>query len=88
MKNALISGILGLLFMVGGFYAGFQMMPKPKPVVVTAPSPTEVKPAGAAVPMPVADAISMDTLKKTSQSMMDLNLALADREKRDRKSVV
>ena len=82
MKNALITGILGLIFMAGGFAVGFKMMPVPKPIVVAPPPPTEVTPAGAAVPVPAPDAISMDTLKKTSQSMMDLNLALADREKR------
>lgn len=82
MKNALISGILGLLFMAGGFAVGFKMMPKPKPVVVAAPAPTTVTPPGAAVPMPTPDAISMDTLKKTSESMMALNLALSEREKR------
>ncbi len=82
MKNALISGILGLLFMGGGFAVGFKMMPKPKPVVVAAPAPTTVTPPGAAVPMPTPDAISMDTLRKTSESMMALNLALSEREKR------
>jgi hypothetical protein len=82
MKNALISGIVGLLFMAGGFYAGFQLMPRPKPVPVVVAPPTTMKPPGAAVAMPTAAAISMDTLTRTSQSMMDLNLALADREKR------
>src|ERR1700679_897407 len=83
MKNALIAGIIGLLFMAGGFAAGFKMMPKTKPApVAAAVPPATVTPPGAAVPMPTPEAISMDTLTKTSQSMMALNLALSDREKR------
>jgi hypothetical protein len=82
MKNALISGLIGLLFMAGGFAVGFKMMPKPKAAPVVVAPPTTVTPPGAAVPVPAPDAISMDTLKKTSESMMALNLALADREKR------
>jgi hypothetical protein len=82
MKNALIAGVVGLLFMAGGFAVGFKMMPKPKtppaPPVVAA---TTMTPPGAAVPMPTPDAISMDTLKKSSESMLSLNLALAQREK-------
>ena len=82
MKNALISGIIGLLFMAGGFAVGFKMMPKPKAAPVVAAPPASVTPPGAAVPVPTPNAISMDTLKKTSESMMALNLALSDREKR------
>jgi hypothetical protein len=82
MKNALIAGVIGLLFMAGGFAVGLKMMPKPKaPPAPPAPVATTMTPPGAAVPVPTPDAISMDTLKKTSESMMALNLALAEREK-------
>ena len=83
MKNALITAVVGLLFMSAGFAVGFHLMPKPKPVPApVAAAPTMVTPPGAAVPVPVADAITLDTLKKTSESMMSLNVALAEREKR------
>jgi hypothetical protein len=82
MKNALIAGVVGLLFMCGGFYAGLQVMPKMAPKVAATPPPTEVKLPGNAVPTPVPDAISLDTLKKTSESMMSLNQELAVREQR------
>jgi hypothetical protein len=68
--------------MAGGFAAGFKMMPKPKAAPVVVAQPTSVTPPGAAVPVPTPNAISLDTLKKTSESMMSLNLALEDREKR------
>jgi len=90
MKNALIAAVVGLLFMAGGFAVGFKLMPKPKIAPVIAATPTTVTPPGAVVPMPAPEAISLDALKKTSESMMALNLALADREKRvaDRESEV
>jgi hypothetical protein len=82
MKNALISGIVGLLFMAGGFTIGIQLMPRPKPAPVVIAPPATMTPPGAAVPVPTPNAISLETLKKTSESMMALNLALSDREKR------
>jgi flagellar motility protein MotE (MotC chaperone) len=82
MKNAIIAGVVGLLFMGGGFYAGMQLMPKVAPKVAAVPAPTEVKLPGNAVPTPVPDAITLDTLKKTSESMMSLNQQLALREQR------
>jgi len=76
MKNLAIAGVIGLAFMTGGFWFGMRLMPLPpsraKEAPVHAPS------AQASAP----DPISLEALKKTSQTMMSLNLALQAREQK------
>ena len=76
MKNLLISGAIGLVFLAGGFFLGFHLVPKP------APKPaTPVKTAAAApAPAPVKAAFTVDSLKKTTEGLWDLNQALQVRE--------
>jgi hypothetical protein len=83
MKNLIIATIIGLVFMAGGFWYGMKLMPVPPPAKEVA--------ANAPAAAPAAPAISIDTLKKTSETMMALNDALqvreqnvADRERRVR----
>jgi flagellar motility protein MotE (MotC chaperone) len=74
IKNIAIGGVVGLLFMSGGFYVGmrFVHVPVPKPALAAS---TTAKPAP-----PSRDAISVDALRKTSESMLDVNQALQARE--------
>ena len=77
MKNLILPAVIGLLCMTGGFYYGMRLMPVPSKKaasVATAPkaaTPTDVIPP---------EAISMESLKKTSEGMMSLNEALRARE--------
>jgi flagellar motility protein MotE (MotC chaperone) len=76
IKNLAIGGVVGLIFMSGGFWFGLRLVhvpvPKKAPAVATA--------KGAATPAASRDAISIDALKKTSEGMMDVNQALQVRE--------
>ena len=78
MKNLIISGVIGCLFMAGGFYFGMRLMPVPPPKAKTVAATAPGAPANSAAPAP--DAISVDTLRKTSETMMALNQALQARE--------
>jgi hypothetical protein len=76
MKNLIIGGVVGLIFMAGGFWYGLQLKPLPTPAgkVATAAATS----AAPAAPPP----ISMDALTKASESMMSLNDALKAREEK------
>jgi len=79
MKNAIIGGVVGLLFMCGGFFFGLKLKPLPvpkPPVVVAAPAP---EPKDKVVMPKPGSPITIDALRKTSESMMSLNEALQDR---------
>ncbi len=82
MKNAIVGGIVGLLFMGGGFYLALKMKPLPEPPKPAAPvvAPVAVDKSKIYTPPP-GSPITIDTLRKTSESMMSLNEALQDREK-------
>jgi hypothetical protein len=72
MKNYLIGGVVGLLFLAGGFYVGLRFAPRPVPkkaLVTTA----------AKVAAPAPEAISLDILRKTTERMMEVNQALQAR---------
>jgi len=75
MKNLIIATIIGLLFMAGGFGVGMKLAPKQVPKIK---APAEAQAAGKTAP----EAISIDTLRKTSETMMSLNQALQDREQK------
>jgi flagellar motility protein MotE (MotC chaperone) len=75
IKNLAIGGVVGLLFMSGGFYFGLRFVHVPVPKIAVAAAPTPAETAKAA-----RDAISIDALQKTSQGMMDMNQALQARE--------
>jgi hypothetical protein len=77
MKNLIIAAVVGTLFMAGGFYVGMRMMPVPPPKATATTAQTT---PGATVATPAPDAISIETLKKTSETMMNLNKALQARE--------
>ena len=77
MKNLLISGLIGTAVMAGGFYLGMRLAPTPP--AKAAPIQTASAPAGTETPAP--DAISLDTLRKTSETMMSVSQALDAREK-------
>jgi hypothetical protein len=82
MKNLIIATVFGTAVMAGGFWYGMRIAPKPvakPPTTAAAQSPGATNEPGAT---PAADAISVDTLKKTSEEMMTLNQALQDREKK------
>jgi hypothetical protein len=74
MKNLLIAGVVGLAFMTGGFWFGLRLAPLPPPQSKDAPALAQ----SPAVPKP--DPISVETLRKTSETMMTLNQALQARE--------
>ncbi len=79
MKNMIIAGVVGLLFMVGGFFVGGKLAPKPpaptpKPVVVTPPADPTIP--------PTTGTVTMDAMRKASESMMNLNAALREREQK------
>ncbi len=76
MKNLVIAGVIGLAFMSGGFWFGLRLAPLPPPRAKEAP--VHAQSAAASTPAP----ISMEALKKTSESMMALNQALQLREQR------
>jgi hypothetical protein len=76
MKNLMIAGAVGTLFMAGGFVGGMKFMPKPP---VPAPGTTV---AGVAAATPAPEPISIEALKRTSESMMNLNQALQEREQK------
>ena len=82
MKNAIIGGVVGLLFMGGGFFFGLKLKPLPAPPapVVAAVAPVEDKKPRVILPKP-GSPLTVDVLRKTSESMMNLNDALQDREK-------
>jgi hypothetical protein len=77
MKNLIVGAIVGLAFMAGGFWYGLRLKPLPTPQSVAALAAT----AAAEVKPPAPPPISLDTLKKTSETMMSLNEALQVREK-------
>lgn len=72
MKNYLIGGVIGLLFMAGGFWFGLRLAPKP---------PAKKVAATTKAPAPTPEAISLETLRKTTEGMMDINQALQARER-------
>lgn len=74
MKNLLIAGVVGLAFMTGGFWFGLRLAPLPPPHSKEAPALAQ----SSAIPKP--DPISVETLRKTSETMMTLNQALQTRE--------
>jgi hypothetical protein len=77
MKNLLIASFIGLLFMGGGFWFGMKLMPVPSAPgkgIAAAASTTAASAANAST-------ISLDALKKTSETMMSLNEALQIRER-------
>jgi hypothetical protein len=76
IKNLVIGGVVGLLFMSGGFYFGLKLVhvPKPKAVAIaTADKAATLTPAA-------RETLSLDALKKTTEGMMDVNQALQVRE--------
>jgi hypothetical protein len=75
MKNLLISGLIGLAFMVGTFCIGWKLAPVPPPPIKQAP----VLAQNTAPAKP--DPIGPEALKKTSETMMMLNQAIETREK-------
>jgi hypothetical protein len=75
MKNLIIAGVVGVAFMVGGFFFGLHLKPIPVPPTKEAVAAAEKKAAAEKPPV-----ISLDSLKKTSESMMSLNEALQTRE--------
>jgi flagellar motility protein MotE (MotC chaperone) len=75
IKNLAIGGVVGLLFMVGGFFGGMRFVHVPVPKKIAAVATTAKAPAVIS-----RDAISIDALRKTSQNMMDVNQALQARE--------
>jgi hypothetical protein len=80
MKNAIIGGVVGLLFMGGGFYFGLKLHPLPAPPApVVAAAPVAVAKDKVMMPPPGVP-ITVDALRKTSESMMSLNEALQARE--------
>jgi flagellar motility protein MotE (MotC chaperone) len=78
MKNVIISGAIGVIFMVGGFAVGMKFMPKPP----ASAAGTSAATPGAATAASAPDPISIEALKKTSDSMMTLNKALEEREQK------
>jgi len=76
MKNMLIGGVVGLIFMAGGFWYGLRLKPLPTPIS------KEAAAAQALAAQPAPPPFSIDTLKKASESMMSLNEALKAREER------
>ncbi len=81
MKNAIIGGVVGLLFMCGGFFFGLKLKPLPAPPapVVAAAAPVVNSKTTVVLPKP-GTPITVDVLRKTSESMMTLNDALQARE--------
>jgi hypothetical protein len=79
MKNAIVGGLVGLLFMGGGFYCGLKLKPLPAPVSAP-PISIAVAPSKDVFVPPPGTPITLDTLRKTSESMMKLNEALQARE--------
>ena len=75
IKPLAIGGVVGLLFMTGGFFVGLRFVHVPAPKVAVAAAPTKAEVEKAA-----RDAISVDALQKTSKGMMDMNQALQARE--------
>jgi len=75
MKNLIIAAIIGVAFMTGGFWYGLRLKPVPPPHSKEVSAPATV--AAAPAPPP----ISIETLKKTSETMMALNEALQARER-------
>jgi hypothetical protein len=74
MKNLIIAGVVGLVFMAGGFFVGMKLVPVPPPPAKVA----AVKAVDSTNPL--QGPISMDALRKASQSMMNLNDSLRARE--------
>ena len=74
MKNALISGAVGLIFMTGGFFLGMRLAHLPPAAKAGTVAPVA---AIAAAPKP---AFSIETLRKTTQSLLEINQALQARE--------
>ena len=74
MKNIIICGLVGTSFLLSGFWFGLRIAPMPKP-----------KPAAAALAKTDAktaprDAISLETLRATTENMVAVNQALQARE--------
>lgn len=76
----LIAGVIGLLFMIGGFAVGLKLMPVPPHAPVKAATAAVATTPGLNASPTAPDPISLDSLKQTSQSMMSLNEALKLRE--------
>ncbi len=77
MKILIVAGVVGLIFMIGGFMFALRLKPLPAPSSKAAPT---VAKAAAPVAPPHPDAITIDSLRKTSETMMTLNQALQIRE--------
>jgi hypothetical protein len=75
MKSVIISGVAGLAFLGGGFFAGMKLSPLPK-----VPAKTSAPAATVAAPTAIADPITPESLKKTSEELTDLNKNLQQRE--------
>ena len=75
IRNLAIGGVVGLLFMSGGFFVGMRFVHVPVPKKAVAISLPKA-PATAAE----REALSLDALRKTSEGMMDVNQALQARE--------
>ncbi len=73
MKSLIIATVVGLICMGGGFFLALRLKPLPVPVVK---SPTPVAATDATATPPHPDTISVDTLRRTSETMMALNEAL------------
>jgi len=78
MKNIIIAAVVGLLFMSGGFYFGLKLKPLPAPKAAPAPVAEVKQPL---IPPP-GSPITLELLRKTSQTMMSLNDALQAREQK------
>lgn len=76
MKSVLIAGLVGMIFLAGGFFLGLRLahLPSvPKKPVMAAPVAVD----SAAPPNP----ITPESLQKASEGMMDLNKTLQARER-------
>jgi hypothetical protein len=76
MKNYIIASVVGLVFMGGGFFVGMRLMPTPPPAPKVAATPATT---GANL---TQGPISMEALRKASESMMTLNQSLQEREQK------
>lgn len=80
MKNLIIAAVVGTAVMAGTFFFGMKIAPKPVPPAPVAEKSDEKK-DGEKVTTAPPDTISLETLRKTSESMMSLNDSLRNREK-------
>jgi hypothetical protein len=76
MKNLVIAGVIGLVFMAGSFWFGLRLAPAPPPRAKEASVHEQAQNTAPSKP----DPIGLETLKKTSETMMTLNQTLQVRE--------